>query len=124
MLTCKRKRFACLRACPWSIPKCRGARTLQDRSRPGAQREEMERESFPREQFRRRAFQHGLLIGFLQSADGTEQGPRQDSFFRSGVPLNLVQRWLGHARMETTAIYLQAMGDEEREIAARMWVAG
>jgi site-specific recombinase XerD len=42
---------------------------------------------------------------------------------RSGVPLNLVQRWLGHARMETTAIYLQAMGDEEREIAARMWVS-
>ncbi|MCC6946392.1 MAG: site-specific integrase [Bradyrhizobiaceae bacterium] len=40
---------------------------------------------------------------------------------RSGVPLNLVQRWLGHARMETTAIYLQAMGHEEREIAARMW---
>lgn len=43
---------------------------------------------------------------------------------RSGVPINLVQRWLGHARMETTAIYLQAMGREEREIAARMWSAG
>jgi integrase len=42
---------------------------------------------------------------------------------RSGVPLNLVQRWLGHARMETTAIYLQAMGTEEREIAARMWAS-
>ncbi len=40
---------------------------------------------------------------------------------RSGVPLNLVQRWLGHARLETTAIYLQAMGIEEREFAARMW---
>ncbi|WP_375415552.1 tyrosine-type recombinase/integrase [uncultured Bradyrhizobium sp.] len=40
---------------------------------------------------------------------------------RSGVPINLVQRWLGHSRMETTAIYLQALGDEEREIAARMW---
>ena len=40
---------------------------------------------------------------------------------RSGVPLNLVQRWLGHASMATTAIYLQAMGIEEREIAARMW---
>lgn len=40
---------------------------------------------------------------------------------RSGVPLNLVQRWLGHASMETTAIYLQAMGAEEREIAGRMW---
>ncbi|MBZ0149390.1 MAG: site-specific integrase [Pseudorhodoplanes sp.] len=42
---------------------------------------------------------------------------------RSGVPLNLVQRWLGHARMETTAIYLQAIGSEEREIAQRMWAA-
>ena len=40
---------------------------------------------------------------------------------RSGVPLNLVQRWLGHASMTTTAIYLQAMGAEERELAARMW---
>ena len=40
---------------------------------------------------------------------------------RSGVPLNLVQRWLGHARLETTAIYLQALGTEEREFAARMW---
>jgi integrase len=40
---------------------------------------------------------------------------------QSGVPLNLVQRWMGHARMETTAIYLNAIGNEEREIAARMW---
>lgn len=40
---------------------------------------------------------------------------------RSGIPVTLVQRWLGHARLTTTAIYLQAMGEEEREIAARMW---
>lgn len=40
---------------------------------------------------------------------------------RCGVPLNLVQRWLGHASLATTAIYLQAMGDEERAIASRMW---
>lgn len=40
---------------------------------------------------------------------------------RCGVPLNLVQRWLGHASMNTTAIYLQALGREEREFAARMW---
>lgn len=40
---------------------------------------------------------------------------------RSGVPLNLVQRWLGHASMNTTAIYLDAIGHEEREIASRMW---
>lgn len=40
---------------------------------------------------------------------------------RSGVPLNLVQRWMGHASMTTTAIYLQVIGAEEREIAKRMW---
>lgn len=40
---------------------------------------------------------------------------------RSGIPINLVQRWLGHARMETTAIYLNAIGPEEIELAARMW---
>lgn len=40
---------------------------------------------------------------------------------RAGVPLNLLQRWLGHADIATTAIYADAMGAEEREIAARMW---
>lgn len=41
---------------------------------------------------------------------------------RSGVPLHLVQKWLGHASLSTTAIYLQAVGAEEREFAARMWM--
>jgi len=38
-----------------------------------------------------------------------------------GVPLHLVQRWLAHARLETTAIYTQVLGSEERHIAERMW---
>lgn len=40
---------------------------------------------------------------------------------RSGVPLNLLQRWLGHADIATTSIYTDLMGPEEREVAARMW---
>jgi integrase/recombinase XerD len=73
-----------------------------------------------------------LIKGIMREA-GITTGPHatprglRHSFgvhaIRSGVPLNLVQRWLGHASMETTAIYLQAIGDEEREIAARMWHA-
>lgn len=37
------------------------------------------------------------------------------------VPLNMVQKWLGHADIKTTAIYANAIGAEEQEIAARMW---
>ena len=52
-----------------------------------------------------RGFRHGFGIGAL----------------RAKVPLNLVQRWLGHARMSTTAIYADASGPEELEFAARFW---
>jgi integrase/recombinase XerD len=39
----------------------------------------------------------------------------------SAVPLNMTQKWLGHARLATTAIYTDAVGPEERRIAERMW---
>jgi integrase len=54
-----------------------------------------------------RGLRHGFGIGTLQS----------------GVPLNLVQRWLGHARMETTAIYAAACGPEEFAFARQFWRA-
>jgi integrase len=41
--------------------------------------------------------------------------------FQARVPPNLVQRWLGHASLRTTAIYADVSGREEREFAARMW---
>lgn len=37
------------------------------------------------------------------------------------VPLNMTQKWLGHSRMATTAIYTEAVGAEERQLAERMW---
>ncbi len=51
----------------------------------------------------------GLRHGFAVSA------------VRSGVPLTLIQRWLGHASLTTTAIYADVVGPEERELAKRMW---
>ena len=39
----------------------------------------------------------------------------------SYVPPNLIQRWMGHAYASTTAIYLDAVGAEERFFAERMW---
>ena len=38
-----------------------------------------------------------------------------------GIALNMVQKWLGHAQLTTTAIYADAVGEEEQNIAARMW---
>jgi site-specific recombinase XerD len=55
----------------------------------------------------RKALRHGFAI---------EAGQK-------GVPLNVIQRWLGHARLETTAIYAQALGNEERNLARRTWQA-
>lgn len=37
------------------------------------------------------------------------------------VPTPTLQRFMGHASLTTTAIYLDAVGVEEREFAQRMW---
>ena len=37
------------------------------------------------------------------------------------TPITLVQKWLGHSRLSTTAIYTTPLNDEEREIAIRLW---
>ena len=52
-----------------------------------------------------RGLRHAFGVGTLQA----------------GVPLNLAQRWLGHARIGTTSIYADVSGAEERAFAARFW---
>jgi integrase/recombinase XerD len=52
-----------------------------------------------------RGLRHGFGVGSLQS----------------GVPLTLVKRWLGHARISTTEIYLDVCGPEEIALAERYW---
>jgi site-specific recombinase XerD len=39
----------------------------------------------------------------------------------AGIPLNLVRKWLGRAQLSTTAIYANAVGAAEKDIAQRMW---
>ena len=51
----------------------------------------------------------GLRHGFGVKAAADTRNPR------------LVQKWLGFSDLETTVIYMDAVGDEERELAARMW---
>lgn len=64
---------------------------------------------------------HAHIEGGLQA---TPKGLRHGfgvHAIRCGIPITLVQRWLGHASLSTTAIYTQVLGNEEREIARRMW---
>ena len=51
----------------------------------------------------------GLRHGFGVIAATRTKNPR------------LVQKWLGHRDLNTTAIYMDAVGAEEREAAAQMW---
>lgn len=52
-----------------------------------------------------RGLRHAFGVGTLQA----------------NVPLNLVQRWMGHARLTTTAIYANVMGDDELAFATKFW---
>ena len=59
--------------------------------------------------WRARYAQRGLRHGFGVAA------------VNAGIPLNMVQKWLGHAQLSTKAIYADAVSAEEQAIAARMW---
>lgn len=39
------------------------------------------------------------------------------------IPLNMVQKWMGHSSITTTAIYANATGEQERNLAARLWTS-
>lgn len=39
----------------------------------------------------------------------------------SGVQLHMLQGWMGHASMETTAIYATVLGPDQITVAKRMW---
>ncbi len=60
-------------------------------------------------------------------ADGPHRTPKglrhayAINALNKNVPLNMVSKWMGHAQMETTAIYANAVGEEQQATAARMW---
>lgn len=52
-----------------------------------------------------RGLRHSFGVGTLQA----------------GVPITLLQRWLGHTRLSTTEIYANAVGPEELSFASQFW---
>ena len=65
-----------------------------------------------------------MAMAGIHGPQATPKGLRHGfavAALQSGVPINLVRRWLGHARLSTTEIYTEAIGDEERALAAKFW---
>lgn len=62
----------------------------------------------------------------LEGVKATPRGLRHSyaiACVSAGVPLPILQRWLGHASLETTGIYLDFVGEDERDFAAKAWAA-
>jgi len=74
--------------------------------------------SYGKEQEIKRVLARAGIDGLRASPKGLRHGFGVHAE-QSGVPLNLVQKWLGHAQPSTTAIYTNAVGLEEYAIAER-----
>ncbi|MEM9297197.1 MAG: site-specific integrase [Bacteroidota bacterium] len=59
------------------------------------------------------------IFGVRSSAKGLRHGFAVNAVNKA--PLTLVKKWLGHSKLETTEIYLNILGAEEREIAQKIW---
>ncbi len=52
-----------------------------------------------------RGFRHGFGVGVIHA----------------GIPVTLLKLWFGHAKLDSTEIYLAVCGPEERELAQKFW---
>lgn len=65
-----------------------------------------------------------MLLAAIDGVKATPKGLRHAFGIvcnQKGIQLNMVQKWLGHAHIRTTAIYSDAVGLEERKVARRLW---
>ena len=76
---------------------------------------------------RTQAFNHVKTVMAAAEIEGVHASPKG---LRHGMAVRaiqatrnprLVQKWLGHRSLETTAIYMDVVGDEEREAMQAMW---
>ncbi len=62
----------------------------------------------------------GIPVGKHMSPKGLRHAFGVNAVVK-GVQLNMIMKWMGHADISTTAIYADAIGKEEAEIAKKMW---
>jgi len=71
-----------------------------------------------------RTIKEAMKLAEIKGVQATSKGLRHGFGVRCAVakiPINLIQKWMGHSSPETTAIYLDIMDDEERQFIAKTW---
>jgi integrase/recombinase XerD len=71
-----------------------------------------------------RFIKHVMMLSWVAGRQACPRGLRHAfgvGALQSGVPLHLIQRWMGHARLSTTAIYMNVCGPDESDFARRFW---
>jgi hypothetical protein len=54
---------------------------------------------------------HAVMEGRQDGPHASPKGVRHGFGVAAAIPLNLVQKWLGHAQLSTTAIYADTVGE-------------
>lgn len=68
----------------------------------------------------RKIFKEAGINGKMASPKGLRHGFAINALSKK-IQINMVQKWMGHSHISTTSIYANAIGEEERNIAERMW---
>ncbi|MCG8208220.1 site-specific integrase [Tenacibaculum finnmarkense genomovar finnmarkense] len=72
------------------------------------------------ELIRKLMIEAGISEGKHRSPKGLRHAYGVNAILK-GVPINMLQKWMGHADIKTTSIYANAIGKEEAYIARKMW---
>ena len=68
----------------------------------------------------KKVMQRASITGSKACARGLRHSFAVHCIFNS-VPINTVQKWMGHSSLSTTSIYLNIVGAEERKLAEKIW---
>lgn len=116
--TLKRRRHGVFRSVPIPDRLCALMRPLLEGAAPAARVWPFSRATAYRKVKR---FMHEAGVSGTMAAPKGMRHSMAVTSLEHGVPITTVRRWLGHARLETTALYLEVSGPEERKLAKRLW---
>lgn len=116
--TLKRRRSGAFRSVPISDALCALLRPLLNERAPDARIWKFSRTTGYR--LIKRLMAKASIDGSMASPKGMRHSMAV-SCLEHKIPLTTVRTWLGHSKLETTAIYLAVSGPEERRLARRLW---